>query len=229
MKSKFAETKSAWAGKLKTLSAPLGSQLHSSWRWGIRHWKLLVGGGLVAIIAVVGLISYKNSIQPEGIIIHHTGPLNAEGQPVDVEFLDSFHQERGYGSYYWGRVYHVGYHYIILPNGGVQEGRPEHLHGAHAQGFNSYLGIALVGNFSARPQRSGTPSSDPTPAQLRSLIALSKDLSRRYHIPASRILRHSDVAQTECPGQRLPYRNVVAAVYGVSSVAQQPIVSKNAK
>ena len=163
MRNKFAEIKSAWAGKLKKLwAASLRSQLHSSWRWGISHAKLLISCGVIAVFVIIGLISYKNSIQPEGIIIHHTGPLNAEGQPVDVEFLDSFHQERGYGSYYWGRVYHIGYHYIILPNGGVQEGRPEHLHGAHAQGFNSYLGVALVGNFSGRPQRSGTPPSDPT-------------------------------------------------------------------
>jgi N-acetylmuramoyl-L-alanine amidase len=183
----------------------------------------------MAALTIVGLISYKNSIQPEGIVIHHTGPLNSDGQPVDLEYLDLFHQERGYGSFYWGRVYHVGYHYIILPNGMVQEGRPEHLHGAHAQGFNSYLGIALVGNFSARPQRSGTPPSDPTPAQLRTLIALSKDLSRRYEIPASRILRHSDVARTECPGQRLPYREVVAAVYGDPTLAQRPIASKKSK
>jgi N-acetyl-anhydromuramyl-L-alanine amidase AmpD len=228
MKSKFAE--SAWLGKIKRLTiASLSGQLHSSWRWGIRHAKLLISCCLLAVVAVVGLISYKNSIQPEGIIIHHTGPLNADGQPVDLEYLDLFHQERGYGSFYWGHVYHVGYHYIILPNGAVQEGRPEHLHGAHAQGFNSYLGIALVGNFSARHQRSGTPPSDPTPAQLRTLIALSKDLSRRYHIPASRILRHSDVAQTECPGQRLPYREVVAAVHGAPTIAQRPVASNNPK
>jgi N-acetyl-anhydromuramyl-L-alanine amidase AmpD len=227
MKSKFAE--SAWAGLKRLSNASLGGQLYSSWRWGIRHAKLLIGCGLLVVFALVGLISYKNSIQPEGIIIHHTGPLNSEGQAVDVRFLDSFHRERGYGSYYWGRVYHVGYHYIILPNGEVEQGRPEHLHGAHAQGFNSYLGIAIVGNFSARTQQSGTPPSDPTPAQIRSLIVLSQDLSRRYHIPASRVLRHSDVAQTECPGERLPYREVVAAIYGVRSIAQQPIASKNTK
>src|ERR1700716_3003889 len=140
MKNKFAE--SAWAGKLKRLSAASLRGLQSGWRWGTRHAILLISCFVIAVFASVGLISNKNSIQPVGIVIHHTGPLNSDGHPVGLEYLDLFHEERGYGSFYWGRVYHVGYHYIILPNGMVQAGRPEHLHGAHARGFNGYLGIA---------------------------------------------------------------------------------------
>src|SRR5947207_353178 len=110
-------------------------QLRSTWHWSLRHWKLLIASGIVLAVTMVGTISYKNSIQPEGIIIHHTGPLSADGYPIEREFLDQFHHQRGYGSFYWGHTYHVGYHYIILPNGMVEQGRPEHLQGAHAHGY----------------------------------------------------------------------------------------------
>src|SRR5437879_13865621 len=106
--------------------------------WGRRHWFVSVGCVLLCAFAVVGLISYKNSIEPQGIIIHHTGPVSADGYPIEVEFLDQFHHQRGYGSFYWGHVYHVGYHYIIVPDSTVQQGRPEHLQGAHGAGYNAY-------------------------------------------------------------------------------------------
>jgi N-acetyl-anhydromuramyl-L-alanine amidase AmpD len=195
----------------------------------MRHWKLLIASAVVVALAVVALavvslISYKNSIEPEGIIIHHTGPVSADGYPIEVEFLDQFHHQRGYGSFYWGHVYHVGYHYIILPNGTVQQGRPEHLQGAHAHGYNTYLGIALVGDFSSKPQsKVAGVLSQPTTAQMRSLVSLCKNLSRQYQIPADRVLRHSDVAQTECPGGRFPFRDVVAAIYAPPVVAQKSV------
>jgi N-acetyl-anhydromuramyl-L-alanine amidase AmpD len=182
----------------------------------------LIASCVVVIFAIVSAISYKNSIEPEGIIIHHTGPVSADGYPIEVVFLDQLHHLRGYGSFYWGHVYHVGYHYIILPNGTVQMGRPEHLQGAHAHGYNTYLGIALVGDFSRKPQKNVAGLvSEPTPAQMRSLISLCKNLSRQYRIPASRVLRHSDVAQTECPGRRFPYRETLAAIYAPPAVVGQ--------
>src|SRR5438876_7737407 len=85
----------------------LGSRLGSSWSWGVRHWKLLIASCVVVTFAVVSVISFKNSIKPEGIIIHHTGPVRADGYPIEVEFLDQVHHLRGYGSFYWGHVYHV--------------------------------------------------------------------------------------------------------------------------
>jgi N-acetylmuramoyl-L-alanine amidase len=210
--------------KISLPSLDFSSHLRSSWYWGLRHWKLLIASSIVLVVAIVGLISYVNSIEPQGIIIHHTGPVSADGYPIEVEFLDQFHHQRGYGSFYWGHVYHVGYHYVILPDGTVQQGRPEHLQGAHARGYNTYLGIALVGNFSSKRQsKIAGVLSEPTPAQMQSLISLCKNLSRQYQIPAGRVLRHSDVAQTECPGGRFPYRDVVAAIYAPPVVAQRSV------
>lgn len=51
-------------------------------------------------------------------------------------------------TFYWGQIYHIGYHYIILPDGTLESGRPEKCKGAHAVGYNDYLGICLIGDFS---------------------------------------------------------------------------------
>lgn len=158
---------------------------------------LLIAGGMVCVI------SYRNSITPAGIIVHHAAlPAKFEGHEVDVETIDRIHEQRGFGAFYWGRVYHVGYHFIILPDGTIQQGRPEHCRGAHAAGYESYLGISLIGNFSSNSNPNGDRGlKEPTEAQVQALTALVKRLRESYAIPLDHIRRHSDVnPHTECPG-----------------------------
>jgi hypothetical protein len=152
--------------------------------------------------------SFFNSITPIGIIIHHSSTLTrTRSLPKDIEEVDKFHSEKGFDILCNGRRYHVAYHYLILPDGRVQAGRPETCEGAHSTGYNSYLGISVVGDFSSRSSRPAhQPLSRPTKQQLGSLAALSRQLMSKYHIPINRILRHSDVARTECPGNRFPFR-----------------------
>jgi lipid-binding SYLF domain-containing protein len=152
--------------------------------------------------------AYFNSITPIGIIVHHSSTLTpAQPLPRGVSDVDQFHAQRGFDILCEGHRYHVAYHYLILTNGKVQAGRPERCEGAHSAGYNSYLGISVVGDFSSRDNPRGQRGNTrPTKQQMASLVTLSRQLMARYHIPLNRVLRHSDVARTDCPGDRFPFR-----------------------
>lgn len=169
----------------------------------IRIASLLVLLALLVTFTMGLSVSFYNTITPAGIVIHHTAEVPG---PVDLKRLDDFHRERGFGAFYYGRRYHVAYHYVILPDGAVEAGRPERCRGAHAREHNDYLGVALVGYFSnshlSDPQ---TPPHSPTAAQLWSLASLCRRLQQRYEIPADRVFVHSQLARTECPGDRFPF------------------------
>ena len=181
-------------------------------------WRPALIVGVVLCLTLIGLFvggSLNNTITPNGIIIHHAAiPPRSDGGLIDARLIDEIHQRRGYRSFYWGRFYHVAYHYIILPDGTVEHGRPEHCKGAHAVGFNSYIGICLVGDFSSGENPDGERGLvAPTEAQMTALIDLCKRLSLYYQIPTEHILRHSDVKQTtDCPGDRFPYQQLLEAV-----------------
>jgi N-acetylmuramoyl-L-alanine amidase len=158
--------------------------------------------------------SYFNAITPTGIIIHHSAVIPAMGKvPRAVSQVDDYHAERGMDIECLGREYHVAYHYLIFPNGSVQAGRPERCEGAHARGYNSFVGISLVGDFSTadNPRGSKGPMK-PTAQQMKSLIGLTRKLQQKYNIPLQRILRHSDVASTLCPGDRFAFKTFLAVM-----------------
>jgi N-acetylmuramoyl-L-alanine amidase len=177
--------------------------------------RILLYALALAVLTLVTLfftVSYLNSITPAGIVIHHSAiapPL--DGTPVDAVMIDRIHKRRGYEIFYWGKFYNIGYHYVILPDGTVQKGRPEHLQGSHAEGYNSYIGICLIGNFSSTENAAGKRGlSAPTEAQINALIELSRSLQQRYGFSRERILRHSDVnADTKCPGDRFPFQRLL--------------------
>jgi hypothetical protein len=161
--------------------------------------------------------SFFNSITPVGILIHHSGliPIQVAAQLKEqvIDMIDEFHARRGFEITCFGRVYHVGYHYLILPNGEVEAGRPERCEGAHARGYNSFIGIALVGDFSPATNPTGLYGpSTPTLAQMRALIKLCRRLRQRYHIPIQRVMRHSDATSTSCPGSRFPIQVLLRAL-----------------
>ncbi len=149
--------------------------------------------------------------RPRGIILHHTAtPDIVAGQRVDAAFLDRAHARRGF-SYKdpRGRIYHIGYHYVILRDGTIQPGRPENAPGSHTHGYNDYLGICLVGNFSSSANPHGEHgATHPSPAQLAALNRLLKKLIRKYHFRPEDIRRHRDFAFTACPGDRFPFEAV---------------------
>lgn len=115
-----------------------------------------IGGLIVTGLLFACVVSYQNTITPDGIIVHHSAvTFTQEGNPVDLKVLDNAHRRRGFDAFYWGRTYHVGYHYVIFPDGKVELGRPERCVGAHAAGHNSAIGICLVGDFSSAGNPAG--------------------------------------------------------------------------
>jgi N-acetylmuramoyl-L-alanine amidase len=153
------------------------------------------------------LMSLFTRIVPNGIVIHHTAVIPTGGAlPSSTSDVDRYHETRGFEIVCEGRVYHVAYHYLVLPDGRVQVGRPERCEGAHARGYNSYLGISVVGDFSSQDNPQGNKGVPrPTDAQVNSLIRLCRELRTRYRIPLQHIVRHSDITSTQCPGDRFPF------------------------
>jgi N-acetylmuramoyl-L-alanine amidase len=160
---------------------------------------------------VSSVVSFFNTITATGIVFHHTALIPGENKPPRSERdVDKYHQERGFEILCSGRVYHLAYHYLIMPNGRVTAGRPERCEGAHAVGYNSYLGISLVGDFSSEDNPTGKKGpTKPSAAQIASLLQLCRRLKQRYNIPLQHIVRHSDIANTKCPGDRFPFRMIM--------------------
>jgi hypothetical protein len=154
------------------------------------------------------LTLFFNTIIPSGIVIHHTAVLpDEDAPPKNKHQVDKYQASRGFEITCSGHRYHVAYHYIILANGRVQSGRPDRCEGAHAKGYNSYLGIAIVGDFDSRDNPNGEKGpTRPSPKQIAALVRLCQRLMLRYHIPVTRIVRHGDVAATRCPGDRFPFQ-----------------------
>jgi N-acetylmuramoyl-L-alanine amidase len=157
------------------------------------------------------VISFFNTIIPTGVVLHHTALIPGEKKvPRKESDIDEYHQERGFEILCSGREYHVAYHYLIMPNGAVKVGRPERCEGAHAAGYNSYLGISVVGDFSSEDNPTGKKGPTiPNARQIASLIRLCRGLRSHYKIPLQHIVRHSDVANTQCPGDRFPFRVIL--------------------
>jgi len=148
---------------------------------------------------------------PPGIVIHHSAsPGEEQGEQVDAALIDRWHARRGFGLQTARGQVHIGYHYVILADGTVEQGRPEWMKGAHARGHNDRIGICLVGNFSSsgNPGRRMKPDK-PTKAQLDALHDLLCKLCRKYHLRPQDVVRHRDLAKTACPGDRFPYDAVI--------------------
>ena len=149
---------------------------------------------------------------PPGIVLHASlSPGKVHGVPIDAARLEEIHAEDhpNWATTFEGKVYHIGYHYVILPDGTVQQGRPDHCIGCHAPHYNTWLGICVVGCFDPSVHRHWKPSR-PTAAQFAALISLCERLMSQYHIPPENVLRHRDTKQTWCPGRRFPYEAVMA-------------------
>lgn len=157
----------------------------------------------------VTLISYFNTIKPRGIVIHHSAiPFLQNEYSPDVKTIDEIHKRKGYGIFYWGKTYHVGYHYIILPDGTLQQGRPEKSRGAHTSGYNDYIGICLIGDFSFKNETDWKTDQRPTNEQMQTLTVIVKDLQLKYDLPPDKVKTHKELnSETTCPGENFPGDN----------------------
>lgn len=111
------------------------------------------------------------------IILHHTASLNGDAYSIHRD-----HLKRGWAG--------IGYHYLILQDGTIQEGRPIKYVGSHCAGNNtSSIGIALLGDFR---------KVQPTKEQIDALNLLVDMLKER--VPSIyKVLNHNDLYATACP------------------------------
>lgn len=101
--------------------------------------------------------------------------------------IDSWHKARGWNG--------IGYHYVVLRDGTIQQGRPESVIGAHCAGHNAHsIGICYEGGLDV----TGAPKDTRTRAQKRALLRLLRDLKQKY--PHALILGHNAFTpQKSCP------------------------------
>lgn len=131
---------------------------------------------------------------PRTIVIHCSA--SRWGRASDI---DQWHKARGFARKDGGRVYHIGYHAVVLNgyatsrmqysrvlDGKIEPGRPDHLTGAHcaAGGMNSRaLGVCLI----------GLPGwADYSERQISALVHYLATKCRAYGIPVEQITQHSD-------------------------------------
>lgn len=118
------------------------------------------------------------------IIVHCTA--NKATSKITVADIDACHRSRGFRC--------IGYHYVVMPDGKVEKGRPENETGAHCLGHNACsIGVAYVGGLDS----TGKSADTRTPEQRRSLEQLLTSLKKRY--PDARIHSHRDFAAKDCP------------------------------
>lgn len=144
------------------------------------------------------------------IVIHHTATDSGS-----VERIHESHVAKGWLG--------IGYHFLIGNGKGMSDGSIEptfrwrqQLHGAHA-GKDEYnqrgIGVCLVGNFEDKA---------PTSAQLRAVKRLVAVLRNEHAISSSRVIGHSEVKATACPGKQFPLAEVSLSSV-LPQLVQQPL------
>lgn len=137
--------------------------------------------------------------EPTHIIIHHTASAD---DPISMEYdnIRDYHKRIR-------KWRHIGYHFLIesIEGGSVCiVGRTLGQVGAHAKGWNTHaIGVAVVGNY----------EENPLPRhKLEHLVEVVSGLAVAFDIPTENIMRHSDVADTLCPGKNFPWNEFVTLV-----------------
>ena len=134
--------------------------------------------------------------QVNKIIVHCTA--TPEGRDVTVDEIRRWHVEEKNWS-------DIGYHWIVTLNGTLERGRPEHIQGAHAKGFNkNSIGLCYVGGV----DKDMIPKDTRTEGQKETLKCILEDLKDRY--PNAEIIGHRDVSSKACPSfdAKAEYNNI---------------------
>ena len=119
------------------------------------------------------------------IIVHHSATPRDK---TTFESIKKYHVEVR-------KFWDIGYHWVILGDSTLKQGRSEEYIGAHAKGVNfESVGVCVVGNFEIE---------QPTRQQLETLELVLNQLMRKYNVSPVNVLGHRDVANTLCPGKNL--------------------------
>ena len=101
----------------------------------------------------------------------------------------------------------IGYHYVILPDGTINQTQRPETRSYHAGNANNdSIGVSLIGRFMRR-NWNGTPIPTdqqlPAPPQLDSTARLIAWLMKEHGITAiTKIVGHKEVSDTSCPGDQ---------------------------
>ena len=129
------------------------------------------------------LVKSKRSINE--IIVHCTA--TPDGRPVTIREITQWHKKRGFST--------IGYHYVVMLDGTVCNGRNVDTVGAHCTNHNSHsIGVCYVGGLDKVTKQ---PKDTRTPAQKYALTTLLKKLKALY--PKAKIYGHHDFANKACP------------------------------
>ena len=118
------------------------------------------------------------------IILHCSA--TPEGRDVSVKTIREWHKQRGWSD--------IGYHYVVMLDGTIEEGRPLERQGAHVRGHNKgSIGICYVGGLDSDMKAKDTR----TDAQRASLSAFLEFLMVEY--PKATLHGHNEFAAKACP------------------------------
>lgn len=160
-------------------------------RWSLTLTRKLTKAGVPTLVPVSHKWQWRYALgrrsgKPPGIVWHHAAAIN-----LTVDMVNRIHLDNGWSG--------IGYHYYVTKRGIIHKGRPEWAIGAHAKGFNEWLGVCAEGNYEIEK----TMPSD----QLIALKYVHAYLNHKYGSLRDR--RHKDLMPTACPGQHYPYRGVM--------------------
>lgn len=133
-------------------------------------------------------MKYLKKERVKYIVVHCSA--TSPGQHVNAEVIDRWHRNRGWQM--------IGYHYVVLPDGTIEHGRPLYYEGAHVgkpKNYNPFsIGICYVGGIDAE----GHTADTRTPQQKAALRQLIAELRSRY--PRAAVVGHRDLdAGKACP------------------------------
>ncbi len=111
------------------------------------------------------------------VIIHASA--TKPNQKVNADIIRNWHKSKGWLD--------IGYHFVILPDGTIEIGRPIEKAGAHVKGHNfDSIGICLIGGLNLK----GKPENNFTENQFNSLGLLVDGFKWQFNI--SEIKGHRD-------------------------------------
>lgn len=125
-------------------------------------------------------------MKKDGIIIHCSD--SAFGSATEI---DEWHRNKGWDNIGYNFVICNGQiennKYLVSMDGAIERGRDIDKQGAHARGFNNYIGICLIGvdKFTVK--------------QYKSLKILILELKEVYNINIKNIIGHYKVSSKSCP------------------------------